>query len=388
MKTFFKSNTLATGLAIFSMFFGAGNVIFPILLGQYAGDKNLFAILGLLTTAIIVPFVGLITMALFDGDYTSFFKRIGKIPGTFAIVMIMAVIGPFAAIPRCVALSHATFNFSCGETPIWLFSLLSCIIIFVFAYKKNSIVSLLGYILTPFLLLFMLIIIVKGVTGDLSAAHVEHSNTHVFAYGLQEGYNMLDLLASFFFSTIVITCVKADAMKNSTKLTYNTLLTKMFKASLIGAILLSIIYAGMSFVSAFHSSNIEEISKDQLLAAVSFAVLGSHAGLIASLATALACLTTAITLSAVFAEFLNKTVFQGKVHYRVCLLITLVITFGMSYLKFAGIVKLILPLITICYPVLIVLCLMNIAYKLFDFKLVKTPVAIAFIASLSLYFWF
>jgi branched-chain amino acid:cation transporter, LIVCS family len=382
MKGVFKSNTLATGLAIFSMFFGAGNVIFPIMLGNYAGDKNLYAIMGLLTTGIIMPFTGLVTMVLFDGDYRSFFMRIGKVPGTLAIILIMSVIGPFAAIPRCVALSHATFNYSLGTTPIWLFSLVSCLLIFFFAYKKNNIVSILGYFLTPFLLLSLSIIIFKGLFNTTPAPAVDFSMAHVFIYGLKEGYNMLDLLASFFFSTIVITCLKSDTTQ---PLPYQELFVRMLKASLIGAGLLGIIYAGMSFVSAYHSAELNFASSDQLLAGIAVVVLGSKFGFVAGLAAALACLTTAITLAAVFSDFLHKDIFKEKVRYSICLLATLAVTFAISYLKFEGIVKMVAPIVIVCYPTLITLCLLNIAYKLFGFKPIKTPTLIVFLTSLIIY---
>ena len=382
MKNFLKSNTIATGLAIFSMFFGAGNVIFPILLGGYAGDKNIFAIAGLVLTGIIVPFTGLVTMVLYDGDYRGFFMRIGKIPGTLAIILIMSVIGPFAAIPRCIALSHATFNYSIGVSPIWLFSFISCAIIFVFSYKKNNIVSLLGYFLTPFLLLSLSIIIVKGLFNAPSADPVELSRLNVFIHGLKEGYNMLDLLASFFFSAIVIACVKSDLKDKSQKLPYKELFIRMLKASLIGSFLLGVIYSGLSFVTSFHGMGFDYASDDQLLAALAFNILGGKAGFIASIAAALACLTTAVTLASVFAEFLHEDVFKEKIRYGICLIITLIISYFVSYLKFSGIVELFVPVVKVCYPTLIALCVLNIAYKLFDFKPVKTPVLIVFLTTI------
>lgn len=73
MKARTLSNTIATGFAIFSMFFGAGNVVFPLALGQFAKDKHPYAAFGLVLTAVIVPFIGLIAMALFNGNYKHFF---------------------------------------------------------------------------------------------------------------------------------------------------------------------------------------------------------------------------------------------------------------------------------------------------------------------------
>src|SRR5947209_4364111 len=122
-----KSNTWATGLAMFSMFFGAGNVVFPLALGQFAKDQNIYAILGLLITAVGVPFLGLLAMTLFNGNYTHFFERIGKVPGFLVALGIMGLIGPFGAIPRCIALSYSTIRMYMPDTSLVLFSLVSCI---------------------------------------------------------------------------------------------------------------------------------------------------------------------------------------------------------------------------------------------------------------------
>ena len=90
-----KSNTLKTGLAMFAMFFGAGNVAYPLSVGHLAQDAHFWGILGLLVTAVGVPFLGLISVVLFGGDYESFFGRLGKWPGFILTVLILALIGPF-----------------------------------------------------------------------------------------------------------------------------------------------------------------------------------------------------------------------------------------------------------------------------------------------------
>src|SRR5688572_6620310 len=122
MQNSARSNTIATGLAMFSMFFGAGNVVFPLAIGQYAQDKNIFAIIGLLITAVGVPFLGLISMTLFDGDYRRFFARMGKIPGFLSALVIMGLIGPFGALPRCIALSYSTVSTYIPGVSLSLFS--------------------------------------------------------------------------------------------------------------------------------------------------------------------------------------------------------------------------------------------------------------------------
>ena len=94
-----KTNIIAIGFAMFSMFFGAGNVVFPLALGQYAQDHNFYAILGLLITAVGVPFAGLMAMTLYNGDYKKFFERIGPLPGFAVAAIIMGLIRPSVRFP-------------------------------------------------------------------------------------------------------------------------------------------------------------------------------------------------------------------------------------------------------------------------------------------------
>ena len=172
-----STNTFATGLAMFSMFFGAGNVVFPLGLGQYAKDHNFYAILGLLITAVGVPFLGLIAVILFNGDYKKFFERIGAIPGFIVTAIILGLIGPFGAIPRCIVLSFATMKPYLPDyfTLPW-FSFISCLIIFLFTIKRQSIVAILGYVLTPILLVSLAVIIIKGFISSPSLESSAYSS--------------------------------------------------------------------------------------------------------------------------------------------------------------------------------------------------------------------
>jgi len=377
-------NTLATGLAMFSMFFGAGNVVFPLGLGQYAQDHNIYAILGLLITAVGVPFTGLIAMTLFNGDYKKFFERIGKIPGFAIITIILGLIGPFGAIPRCIILSYATVKSYLPEffTLPW-FSLISCLIILIFTVRLNSIIDVLGYILTPILLASLAIIILKGLILAPDVESSEFSKLSIFIKGIKEGYQTMDLLAAFFFSSVVIVCLKRD-VDTTDKNNYKQVIMLSLKASLIGAFLLSIIYIGFSFVAAFHSSLLVGISQEELPGAIAKQILGQYA-IVAQIAVILACLTTVIALAAVFAEFIHHDISFEKINYVWSLVITLVITFLMSTLNFTGISNFLVPILQVCYPALITLCIVNILYKLYHFSWIKTPVFLVFAISLIFY---
>ncbi len=375
-----KSTILTTGLAMFSMFFGAGNVVFPLALGQYSQGNTLFAVLGLLITAVGIPFMGLIAMTLFDGNYKHFFERIGKTPGFIVAVFIMGLIGPLGALPRCIALSYSTLQLYFPDMSASLFSIGACLLIFLFTFKKNSILDVLGNILTPVLLLSLGFIIVKGLIVSPPMPVGDTNQIDIFFKGLNDGYQTMDLFGAFFFSSVVLSCLKTE---NSEQQNDKQIIKMALKASLIGASLLSLVYIGFSFVAAFHSENLIGIEQDKLIGTIAIQVLGPLAGVAACIAVALACLTTAIALAAVFAEFIHKDISQKKIGYIPALIGTLIVTYFISTLNFMGIAKMLVPILQICYPALILLSVLNIAYKLYHFKPVKTPVLVVFAISLA-----
>ncbi len=385
-STHHKTIVLATGLAMFSMFFGAGNVVFPLAVGQYAQDKNFFAIIGLLITAVGVPFLGLAAMALFDGNAKDFFDRLGRIPGFIVAAVIMGLIGPFGAIPRCIALSYSTMKTYFPALSLPIFSVISCIVIFLFTYKRSRIIDILGYVLTPLLILSLAVIIIKGLISSPEVSTTDLSSWSTFSIGLKEGYQTMDLLGAFFFSSVVLECLRKEYPLTNERSSHKRLLILMLKASCIGAFLLAIIYVGFSYVAALHSENLVSIGKEELLSTLAKQILGPYAGIIACVTVALACLTTAIALTTVFAEFIHSDVTQNYVSYEVAIIITLIFTNVIATLNFTKIVALLAPILLICYPALITLSVLNLLYKLYAFKPVKIPVLAVFILSLIFYF--
>ncbi|MCK4934492.1 MAG: branched-chain amino acid transport system II carrier protein [Simkaniaceae bacterium] len=379
-----KTQSLATGMAMFSMFFGAGNITFPLIIGQVVHGNLIFALLGLILTAVFIPFAGLMAITLFEGDYTSFFSRIGKIPGYAIILILLALIGPFGGIPRCITLTFSTLSVYFSSLELFSFSLLSCVLVFLCCWKKNRILDLIGYVLTPFLLLFLLIIIVKGIFFAPEKALVVATTSNKFLYGLKEGYNTMDLLASFFFSSLIYQKLKSQIKDTSQA---KAIVRPIFKACIIGASLLSSVYIGFSYVAANYSAALEGVPTGKLLGTLGHLVLGPQAGIVVSMSIALTCLTTIIALTVICSEFLQKQIFREKVRYEVCLGLILIASLCFSSLEFSGIVTLLSPVLQVIYPALLGLSLFNILHKLFNFKLVKTPVyAIFMIVLLSLIF--
>jgi len=161
MKKLFQSDILAIGLAIFSMFFGAGNLMYPIKVGINSGSKIFFGMSGFLITSIILPLLGLVAMILFEGNYKNFFGRLGKIPGTFLLTSCILIIGPLIGIPRIVTLSYTMMSPFIPNMSLYLFTLLFLGFTFICTYKESKIVNLLGKYISPALLISLLIIIVR-----------------------------------------------------------------------------------------------------------------------------------------------------------------------------------------------------------------------------------
>jgi len=372
-----KSTSLSTGLAMFSMFFGAGNITFPLIIGQTVEGGLLWALIGLVLTAVFIPFSGLFAISLYEGDYEKFFSRIGKGPGLALIVLLLCMIGPFGGIPRCISLTYSTLKVYFSGMHLLTFSLVSALIVFLCSWKKNRILDLIGYVLTPILVLFLVAIIIKGIffspSDPVGSSHVAHP----FFYGLKEGYNTMDLLAAFFFSSLVYSKLKQQQGERK------SVLVPVFKASLIGVGLLSMVYIGFSYVAAHHSLSLDGTTSDQLLGRIGQIVLGHHAGLVVCMSIALTCLTTAIALTVVCAEFLQKKISKNRLSYEWSLVAVLVITTFISTLEFTGIVKLLAPILEVVYPSMLVLCLMNIFHKTLNYKPVKAPVFVTI--SLVLY---
>ena len=383
MKKFWNLETFSTGLAMFAMFFGAGNVIFPLSVGQYAGDQNIIAIFGLLLTAVLMPFAGVFGIILFDGSCSNFFDRIGKIPGFLLAFIIITLLGPVGSTPRCIALTYSTLKSTFPDLSSPLFSAFSCLVIYLFTVQKKRLLEILGFVLTPFLIISLTSIVLIGFLIPSNTQTSEISSLTMFLHGLKEGYNTMDLLAAFFFSSSILAILKSKQVENHEAGKGYIKLT--LRASLIGATLLALVYIGFSSISSFHSGGLELTNKDELLNALTLKIAGPYANFLVCMTVTLACLTTAIALISVFTDFVQKNIFREKISYEMTLAGSLLITFAISTLEFKGISAFLGPILQISYPGLIVLTLLNIAYKLIGFKPIKTPVFITFVLAALIY---
>ncbi len=352
---------IRNGFATFAMFFGAGNILYPLTLGHFAQDMSVFAIWGMLLTAVAIPFTGLVTMTYYDGDYTRFFGRLGRIPGLLLATLIMLLLGPLGSTPRCVALSYSTLNVLFPGLSSVGFCAVACVVLFLCTVRRRRLLDLLGFVLTPLLLATLTFIIYVGLSSEHQAELSTLTASQAFWTGLKEGYLTMDLMAACFFSSVIIAGVHRDLMHE--KHPHDKITSYTFKACILGASLLAIVYYCFCLISAQHSAHIEGLNTERMLGGIAVHLLGPYAGIVAAVTISLACLTTAIALISVFAEFVSKTLCRGKVSYRVALLGSILVTFGVSTLELTSILAFLGPVLEVVYPVLILLTLVNLILR-------------------------
>lgn len=370
---------LATGLALFAMFFGAGNIVFPLYLGANTGQNIWVTMIGFLIGGVGVPFLGLMATSMFHGDYHAFFARLGKVPAFLLITFLMIIIGPLAAMPRTEA---TTFNALLPYMPEFLqnnvfFSLMYCTILFILAYRETKIVSILGLFLSPVKIISFTCLVAFGLWWSSPAIESTQSTAEAFRQAMSHGYNTMDLLATFFYCAVAFKAISLALKDQSTA----TLSQVTFKSCILGAVVTSLVYLGFMWTAYAHAPELQGLSEEAMIPAVSYMVLGKFGGLFVCISVSFACLATALALAEVCSNYLHKEVFFEKVPKLLCLILVVGTTYLMSNLGFQGIMKFSMPIISIIYPALIVLCIFNILHKWKGVNMVKLPVLATLIAA-------
>ncbi len=381
-----NTGVIAAGLALFSMFFGAGDLIWPLILGGDTGDKNFYAMLGLLITGVSLPLLGLLAMMLFEGDYRSFFRQTGRVPGIILVFLIQAILGPFGSTPRLITLAHATLKPYMPEfITLAVFSVLAGILVFGFTMKKSRVIDIMGLVLCPVLLLALASIVVLGFLNPHTPVSVDLTDKQSFVHGLRVGYNTLDIIASFIFAPLVLTYFYSEGQCNKTSEGRRQIFKKMVKSAAIAGTLLALMYIGLTYLASFYTPVLPSHSPEERLAIISLHLLGPVGALFSCAAVSTACLTTAIPITLITGEYIHKDFMRGKGSINVAIGISLGLSMIVANMGFMGIAKMLEPILQMLCPGLIILCILNILHKLYEMPMRKLPVFAAFAISLIAY---
>lgn len=383
-----KTGVIAAGLALFSMFFGAGDLIWPLILGGNAGDKNLFAMLGLLITGVSLPLLGLMAMMLFEGDYRRFFGQVGRIPGIILVFIIQAILGPFGSIPRLMTLAHATLKPYLPELiSLPVFSILASLLIYVFTVKRQRVVDIIGLFLCPVLLLSLGLILLLGFMHPPAPVVSTMDDRDSFWYGLNVGYNTLDLIASFIFAPLVLSYFTYDERGIDPLEARKHVFKKMIKACAIAGGLLAAMFIGLTYIASFYTPVLPMHNPEERLATISMHLLGTKGAFFSCIAVSLSCLTTAIPISIISADYIHKDFMREKGSINFAIAFSLGLSALVANLGFMGIADLLAPILQILCPGLIILSVLNILHKLYEMRMRRIPVFAAFAISLMTYFY-
>lgn len=349
-----------SGLALFAIFFGAGNLIFPPYLGVTTGDGWFATMCGFLLADPVIPILTVFITAFAGGRAVDLGKRVS--PGFAKLLSLVAIIciGPAFAIPRTAATTHevGVMPFF-PNAPAFITSIVFFGITFALAYKENGVVDIIGKYITPALLIFLVLIIAKAIITPVGAiVPVEHDGGF-FVSGFYEGYQTLDALAAPLFTGIVV----ADLIRKG----YGDVSEKerrsfIMMVGLVAFVALAVVYGGLTYLGAQGSSMFTaDDSRVEILVALVGMLFGNFGKIALGLAVALACLTTSVGLTSAAGNFFED-ISNGKIKYSVTVIVVTVISFALSLIGVDAIIALAGPVLTIVYPIIIAL----VFYMMFE----------------------
>ena len=349
MKKHAVIKAFVLGFAVFAIFFGAGNLIFPPYLGLESGGSWFSGFLAFSLVDIGMAIATVIAIIRSGGDTTAIFSRLGKKPAVILAGIAIICVGPLIAIPRTCA---TTFDMSIthllpgfGMIPFTaVFFALTCVL----SLKPSSIVDIIGKFLTPALLISLLILIVKNlivpigtVKAGIGAAAVKE--------GFMQGYQTLDVLAAVSITSVIVASLKDQGHTPGRAMTKQAVIS-----CLIAAAGLFITYAGLCYLGASASSlyTTSDYSQTELIAVLSQHVLGYAGYAILAVMVLFACLTTAIGLTSASANYLTD-VTKGRISYKIWVVIICVFDAVIANMGTVAIINTAAPILNLIYPLVL-----------------------------------
>ncbi|WP_186646904.1 branched-chain amino acid transport system II carrier protein [Fluviispira vulneris] len=362
-----KIKIFIAGFAAFAMFFGSGNLVFPLLLGSKSPTNWFYSSLGLAITGVLVPFLGLVAMTCLKGSQDAFFRWLGKVAGWIIPFLILLLIGPFGVIPRCIAVGYGAWQSFSEQTPLWLFALGCVAVIWLATFSNRKLVDVVGKYFTPFKLGALAIVIggsfyfaITSQQGIVSSSAAVSPATS-FKESFFEGYHTMDLMAALFFGVSLVHYFKA---KENDIIPFKPTLIAMA----IGMFLLFVVYMALVYLGAAYSSQISHLPATQMLPEIASIALGETSDYLISFTLVVSCLTTAVALTAVSVDFICEKVAFLREKRQLTLVLCLIVTFIIAMTGFTGIMSLMAPILSWLYPFVIGLTILNIAVHFYKIR--------------------
>lgn len=370
-------STFVTGFALFSLFFGSGNLILPPFLGFNSGSNWPIVTVGFVITAVIIPILGIYAHAKLQGTMYDFAKPISS---TLSLVycFIMYTIAIGLPAPRTAAVTHEMaivpyFNVSSITTSCVYF-----ILVLIFALNRSRILNILGRFLTPILLLALLLIIILSVFVEVPSIDTSNFETP-FISGLLEGYQTFDAIGAVVVGAILVISIKSNTTED-----YSVVKSKIFKSGLIAGLGLLVIYTGLIFGGSTLIDSLPiTASRVEVLQHLITTTIGNKGALFLSVLIALACFTTAVGIITGTADYVKGRFNNSESAYKLTAIIACVLGVIIGQLNVSKIIAIALPVLMFIYPITIVLIILNTLPKKWASDIVfKAVVLVTFICTL------
>ncbi|MBP3906512.1 MAG: branched-chain amino acid transport system II carrier protein [Peptostreptococcaceae bacterium] len=356
-----NKDIVVVGFALFAMFFGAGNLIFPPFLGLTSGENWITGFGGFIIADVGLALLAVAAAAKCGGDVTKILHRSGENLAKILGIAIMICLGPLLAIPRTAATT-----FEMGVQPIVgdlvspiIFSIIFFIMVLILTIKPSKVVDIIGKVLTPALLIALAVLIIKGIVNPLGSISPDTMIENVFANGVSQGYQTMDTLGAVALSAILIASIHDKGYtKDSDKISI------AIKAGIVAAIGLCFVYGGLTYLGAtvsnlYAGQDMNTISQTALIVGITESVLGGPGKIILGVIVALACLTTAIGLTSATGNYFSKLT-NGKLKYEVIVTIVSIFSAIVSNFGVDMIIKISAPILNMVYPATILLVVMTL----------------------------
>lgn len=358
-------SSLLIGSLLFGLFFGAGNLIFPVHMGQSAGNNTLQATIGFLVTGVGLPLLGVIASALSRSE--SLFdmaKPVSRIYSVLFTCMLYLTIGPLFAIPRT-----ATVAFEVGLSPfitkdyiqigLFIFSFVFFAVTLYFSLRPGRIIDWVGKYLTPVFVALLSVLLIATYINPMGrvsqyAPQGNYIDKALFT-GLLDGYNTMDALASLAFAIVIISNIEKLGIKDPKRKA-----VEISKSGLVCVVGMSVIYASLAYMGATSlGSVIRADNGGKILSMVSEHYFGFIGKVLLAAIVTVACLKTAIGLITSCSQMFSK-MFPKSVSYKKYAVIFTVFSFIVANFGLNTIIRLSIPVLMFLYPLAITLIILSL----------------------------
>lgn len=381
-KQSLSRSTLIAGFAVFSMFFGSGNLVFPLVCGVAASDNYPFSGFGLLITGIFVPLLGLISALVSSKPRHAYFAQLGHTAGYVVILLILSLIGPFGVCARCVQVAYGGFKLVWPELSLWVFSIGFLVLNGYLLFKDQRAIATIGRFLTPLLLagiiaVFVFSLFLPAPASTMAAPSLEDA----FSHGFLMGYQTMDLMGALFFAFTI----RDYFEKTHQELTYYQMRAYKLRAALLGIILLAVVYWLLIYLGAKFQPLLTDVPPERLVVRVSEIVLGVYARPVVATVVFLACLTTLIVLTKLSADFLSAELLPRHIDFQQAVVFVSLLTFFVSLIGFYQLSLWLAFVLELLYPALMAFAGFSLIAKYTNKQWVRQSFWFTLIVSLAVF---